>query len=188
MSSIPHATHDPLANVLKANLEAFNTLADATLAGGERLVALTLHAARSFLVDSLANAGEAAGVREFQQLLKLQTTLVQPSVENFAAYSRSCYEVFSQAQKDVLKFVETRFAAATESVASALDQAAENAPAGSEAAFAAAKSAFTAANSAYENISNATRQIVAVAEENLAAAGDATAKAAGTPAKAKKAA
>ena len=180
------ATPENLAFTHKTNVESFLTLANTAFASAERLAALNLNTARAFLEDAMTSAKAVLGVKDMQQLASLQTTLAQPVVERFAAYSRGINEIAAQAQDEVSKIVDAQFAEVSRTLASALDEAAKNAPSGSELAFAAAKSAFAAANSAYERISNATRQIVEVAEENLAAATNATVKAPGAIGKAKK--
>lgn len=181
-------TPDNLVSANKAAVETFLTLANTAFASTERLAALNLSAARSFLEDSIASTKALMGAKDMQQLIALQTTLAQPLGEKLAAYSRNAYEIASQTQEEVSKVVEAQFADVQENVTTALNKASRNAPAGSDVAFNAVKSAFAAANSAYENIGKATKQVVEIAEANMAAATSATMKAAGAATKAKKAA
>ena len=182
------ATTENLASANKASVEAFLTLANTAFASAERLAALNLNTARSFLEDSMANAKALLGAKDLQQLAALQTTLAQPSVEKLVSYSRNVYEIATQTQEEVSKIVESQFAEVNKNVSSALDKAVKNAPAGSDVAVAAVKSAIAAANSAYDNMSKAAKQVAEIAEANIAAATSATVKAAGTASKAKKAA
>lgn len=181
-------TPENLASANKASVEAFLTLANTAFASSERFAALNLNTARSFLEDGMANAKALLGAKDLQQLVALQTTLAQPTVEKFVSYSRNVYEIATLTQEEVSKIVESQFAEVNKTVASALDKAAKNAPAGSDVAVAAVKSAIAAANSAYDNISKAARQVAEIAEANMAAATSATVKAAGTAAKTKRAA
>ena len=181
-------TPENLASANKASVEAFLTLANTAFASSERLAALNLNTARSFLEDGMTSAKALLGAKDLQQLLALQTTLAQTSVEKFVSYSRNVYEIATQTQEEVSKIVESQFAEVNKNVASALDKAAKNAPAGSDVAVAAVKSAIAAANSAYDNISKAAKQVAEIAEANMAAATSATVKAAGAATKAKKAA
>jgi len=181
-------TPENLASANKASVEAFLTLANTAFASSERFAALNLNTARSFLEDGMANAKALLGAKDLQQLVALQTTLAQPTVEKFVSYSRNVYEIATLTQEEVSKIVESQFAEVNKTVASALDKAAKNAPAGSDVAVAAVKSAIAAANSAYDNISKAARQVAEIAEANMAAATSATGKAAGTAAKTKRAA
>ena len=182
------ATPENLASANKANVETFLTLANTAFASAERLAALNLNTARSFLEDGMANAKALLGVKDVQQLVGLQTTLAQPSVEKLVAYSRSVYEIATQTQEEVSKIVESQFAEVNKNVASALDKAAKNAPAGSDVAVAAVKAAIAAANSAYDSMSKAAKQVAEIAEANMTAATSATVKAAGAATKVKKAA
>ena len=179
------ATTENLASANKASVEAFLTLANTAFASAERFAALNLNTARSFLEDGMANAKALLGAKDLQQLVSLQSTLAQPSVEKFVSYSRNVYEIATQTQEEVSKIVESQFAEVNKNVTSALDKAVKNAPAGSDVAVAAVKSAIAAANSAYDNMSKAAKQVAEIAEANMAAATSATVKAAG---KAKKAA
>ena len=181
-------TSESLASANKAAVENFLAFANTAFASTERLSALNLNAGRSFLEDSVANVKALLGVKDPQQLVALQTTLGQPAVEKFVAYSRSVYEIVTQTKEETSKVIAAQFAEVQKNVAFALDKASKNAPAGSDTAIAAVKSAFAAANSAYNNISKATKQVVEIAEANLASATNATVKAAGATAKAKKAA
>ena len=181
-------TPENLASANKAAVESFLTLANTAFASAERLAALNLNTARSFLEDGMANAKALLGAKDVQQLVALQTTLAQPAVEKFVSYSRNVYEIATQTQEEISKIVESQFAEVNKNVASALDRAAKNAPAGSDVAVAAVKSAIAAANSAYDNMSKAAKQVAEIAEANMAAATSATVKAAGAATKAKKAA
>ncbi len=177
----------------KANVEALLNLANTVFASAERFAALNLNTARSLLEDSVANTKALLGAKDIQELISLQSTLAQPSVEKAVAYSRSLYEIAAQTQEEISKVVEAQFTEANKTVATALDKAAKNAPAGSDVAVAAVKSAIAAANSAYDSISKAAKQVAEMTEANVAAATNATVKAVGTAsiaaaAKAKKAA
>ncbi|MBP9712846.1 MAG: phasin family protein [Sterolibacterium sp.] len=175
----------------KANVEALLNLANTVFASAERFAALNLNTARSLLEDSVANTKALLGAKDIQELVALQATLAQPTVEKALAYSRSVYEITAQTQEEISKVVEAQFAEANKTVTTALDKAAKNAPAGSDVAVAAVKSAIAAANSAYDSISKAAKQVAEITEANVAAATNATAKAVSTAsaaAKTKKAA
>jgi len=181
-------TPENFASANKAAVETFLTLANTALAGTERVAALNLNVARSFLEDGVANAKALFGVRDPQHFVALQNTLAQPALEKFVSYSRNLYEIATETKEEVSKLVETQVANLNKNVADALDKAAKNAPAGSDGAIAAVRSAIAATNSAYDNISKAANQVAEIAGANISAATNATAKAAGTSAKAKKAA
>ncbi|WP_341679451.1 phasin family protein [Niveibacterium sp. SC-1] len=183
------ATPEQFVAANKANVEAALSVANTAFASAERLVNLNLSTARAFLEDSVANTKALFGAKDVQELLTLQSGLAQPALEKAVAYTRSVYEIATQAQEEITKLVEGQVAEANKSVSTALDKAAKSAPAGSDVAVAAVKSAIAAANSAYDSMSKAAKQVAEIAEANVAAATSATVKAVGsTTPKSKKAA
>ena len=184
-----YATPEQLTSANKANVETLLTIANAAFASAERLAALNLNTARVLLEDSVGNAKALLTAKDAQELASMQGTLAQPSLEKAIAYSRSVYEIATQAQEEIGKVFEGQYAEMNKSVTTALDKAVKNAPAGSDVAVAAVKSAIAAANSAYDSMSKAAKQVAEMAEANVTAATSATVKAVGsaTP-KAKKAA
>jgi len=184
MNTIP----EQLASANKTSVESLLTLANTAFASAERLAALNLNTARNMLEDTVASAKALMSVKDVQELMNIQATLAQPTVEKAVAYSRSIYEIASQTQEEMTKIFEAQFAEANKSVTSALDKAVKNAPAGSDVAVAAVKSAIAAANSAYDSMTKAAKQVAEIAEANVAAATNATVKAVGSAPKAKKAA
>ncbi|MDD5298265.1 MAG: TIGR01841 family phasin [Rhodocyclaceae bacterium] len=183
------AAPEQFAAANKANVETLMTLANAAFATAERLAALNMNTARSILEDTVATAKTLMGAKDLQELVSLQSTLAQPSVEKAVAYAKNLYEISAQSQEEFSKLFEGQFAEVNKNVAAALDKAAKSAPAGSDVAVAAVKSAIAAANSAYDSMNKAAKQVAEIAEANVAAATSATVKAVGTAAKsAKKAA
>ena len=172
-------TTEHFAAANKNAIEALLTLANTAFASTERLAALNLNTARSLLEDSVANAKTLMGAKDVQDIVALQSGLVQPSIEKVVAYSRSVYEIVSQTQDELSKVVEAQVGEVNKAVATTLDQAAKQAPAGSDVAVAAVKSAIAAANSAYDSIAKATKQAVEMAEANVNAATSATVRAVG---------
>lgn len=184
-----YAIPEQFAASNKAYVESLLTIANTAFTSAERLAALNLNTARSVLEDSVASAKALLSVKDVQELLNTQTTLAQPALEKFVAYSRSIYEIGSQTQEEMTKVFEAQYSELNKNVTTALDKAAKSAPAGSDVAVAAVKSALAAANSAYDSINKAAKQVAEIAEANVAAATSATVKAAGsTTPKAKKAA
>ncbi len=174
------ATAEQLSASNKANVETLLTLANTAFASAERLAALNLNTARALLEDSVANAKTLLGAKDVQELVSLQSSLAQPSIEKAVAYSRSVYEISAQTQEEFSKVFEGQFAEVNKNVAAVLDKAAKSAPAGSDVAVAAVKSAIAAANSAYDSLNKAAKQVAEIAEANVAAATNATVKAVST--------
>jgi len=183
-----YSTPEQVASANKANIESLLTIANTAFASAERLAALNLNTARNLLEDTVSGAKALMGAKDVQELMNIQASLAQPSVEKAVAYSRSVYEIATQTQEELTKVFEAQFAEANKTMTSALDKAVKNAPAGSDVAVAAVKSAIAAANSAYDSMTKAAKQVAEIAEANVAAATSATVKAVGAAPKAKKAA
>ena len=184
-----NANFEQFATANKANVETLLTVANTAFASAERLAALNLNTARSFLEDSVANAKALMAVKDVKELVALQAGLAQPSAEKVVAYSRSVYEIATETQGELSKVVGAQVSDLNKTVTSALDKAVKNAPAGSDVAVSVVKSAIAAANSAYDSMTKAAKQASDMAEANVVAATSAAVKAVGaTAAKVKKAA
>jgi phasin family protein len=182
-----YTTPEQMSSANKANVETLLTIANTAFASAERLAALNLNTARVLLEDAVGTAKALMSAKDPQELIAMQSTLAQPSLEKAVAYSRSVYEIATQTQEELGKVFEGQFAELNKNVSTALDKAAKNAPAGSDVAVAAVKSAIAAANSAYDSMTKAAKQVAEMTEANVAAATSATVKAVGST-KAKKAA
>jgi len=86
-------------------------------------------------------------------------------------YSRSLYEVASDAQSELSKLAEERMATYQQSVVEAVDQATKAAPAGSDVAVAAMKSTMAATTAAFDTFNRAARQAVSYADASVKASG-----------------
>lgn len=125
-------------------------------------------------------------VKDAQELLALQTSLLQPVAEKAAAYGRQLHDIVAGVNAEVTKVGEAALAKTQKSVASFVDAATKNAPAGSETAVSLMKSAVAAANSAYEGLNKAAKQAAEVADANFTTITNNTVKATQTAAKASK--
>jgi phasin family protein len=154
----------------KTAVEAMLSLASSQFAAIEKLANLNASAIRAAFEDTMSNARALAGAKDVQELVSLQSTFAQPAMEKAIAYSKSVYEVATQANADLSKATEKRIAEWNENFVSLLDKAVKNAPAGSDVAVTAVKQMLAAANSAYDNFSKAAKQASEIAEANVAAA------------------
>lgn len=154
----------------KAGVETLMTLANATFAGAERMAALNLNAARSFIEDSAANTRALLAVKDVEALVSLQKSLAQPDTEKATAYTRRVYEIATQTQEALSQVVEAQVSELNKNLSLALDEAIKTAPAGSDVAVNALRSAISAANSAYDSMTRAAKQASEIAEANIAAA------------------
>lgn len=151
----------------KSNMETLFGLTNKAFEGVEKIIELNLAASKAALSEASAHTQTALSVKDAQELLALQSGLLQPLAEKAASYSRHLYEIASGTGAEFTKAVEAQAADAQHKIASLVDSAAKNAPAGSESAVAVMKSAVSAANNALESIQKAVKQATDVAEANF---------------------
>lgn len=153
----------------KANVEMLFGLTNKAFEGVEKLVELNLQVAKAALGEVAENTRAALSVKDAQELLALQASMLQPTAEKAAAYSRHVYDIAASTNAEVTKVAESQIADTQKKFASAIDTAMKNAPAGSENAVALVKSAMAAANNAYDSVAKASKQAADVAEANFQA-------------------
>ena len=171
----------------KANVETLFGLTNKAFEGVEKLVELNLQVAKAALGEVADNTRAVLSVKDAQELLALQATMLQPAAEKAASYSRHLYDIAAATQAEVAKVAETQLADAQKNFASTVDAALKNAPAGSENAVSLVKSALAAANNAYESVSKAAKQAADVAEANFTAVTNTAVKASQAATKVKRA-
>jgi phasin family protein len=162
-------TVEQIVNVQKSNVETLFGLAGTVFEGVEKLVELNLQVAKSAIADAAAGTTAVLSVKDAQELLALQSSLLQPAAEKSAAYSRSVYEIAAATGVEVSRAVEATSAEAQAKFMAIVDTAVKNAPAGSENAVALVKSAVAAANNAFESMQKASKQAAEVANTNFQA-------------------
>jgi len=181
-------TVEQLMSAQKANVETLFGLTNKAFEGVEKLVELNLQMAKAALGEAGENARAALSVKDAQELMALQASLLQPTAEKAAAYSRHVYDIATATQSEIGKAVESQFGDAQKVVMGLVDSASKNAPAGSEIAVALVRSAMAAANNAIESVQKAAKQATDVAQANMQAMTATAVKASQATAKAKRAA
>jgi phasin family protein len=179
-------TAEQLVAAQKANVETLFGLTNKAFEGVERLVELNLQVAKAALGEAGDAATAAMSVKDAQELLALQTSLLQPSAEKAAAYSRHVYDIAVATNAEVTKAVEAQVADVQKSFINLVDSASKNAPAGTENAVALVRSAVAAANNAFESVQKAAKQAADVAEANFQAVTSTAVKATQGTAKSKR--
>lgn len=154
----------------KANIETLFGLTGKAFESVEKLVELNLAASRALLADTASQTQTVLSIKDPQELLALQTSLLQPLGEKAASYSREVYELATATGAEFGKTFEAQFAEAQKKFLDVVDSTAQNAPAGSETAVALMKSAVTAANNVLETAQKSAKQAAALAESNFKAA------------------
>ena len=162
-------TADQVLASQKASIETMFGLTHKAFEGVEKLVELNVQASKAALSESAYHAQAVLGVKDAQELLALQASLMQPLAEKAAAYSRHLYDIASGTSAEFSKAVEGHSAEIQSKFISLVDSAAKNAPAGSETAVAVMKSAVSAATNAFESVQKAVKQASDMAEANFVA-------------------
>ena len=180
-------TAEQLIAAQKANVETLFGLTNKAFEGVEKLVELNLQVAKTALGEAGDTARAALSVKDAQELLSLQASLLQPSAEKAAAYSRHVYDIAAETNAEVTKAVEAQVADAQKKFITLVDTASKNAPAGTENAVALVRSAVAAANNAFESVQKAAKQAADVAEANFQAVTNTAVKASQAASKARRA-
>ncbi|MBZ8138929.1 Phasin (PHA-granule associated protein) [Rubrivivax gelatinosus] len=153
----------------KAQVETLFGLTNKAFEGVEKLVELNLQVAKTSLNELAETTKAAMSVKDPQELLALQASLLQPTAEKAAAYSRHLYDIVAGTNAEITKVSEATLADAQKSMLAVVDNAVKNAPAGTENAAALVRSAVAAANNAFESVQKAAKQAAEVAEANFQA-------------------
>jgi phasin family protein len=167
-------TANPLAEISRSAVETASRLTKISLDSAERTLAIQLEYAKGALAQATINARAVTHARDVDQLVKLRAKIAENAVENMIGYSRSLYEVASEAQSEFSKLAEERLATYQKAVVEAVDQATKAAPGASDVAVAAMKSTMAATTAAFDNLNKAARQVASYADAGVKAAGTTT--------------
>ncbi|BDT72014.1 hypothetical protein os4_15460 [Comamonadaceae bacterium OS-4] len=151
----------------KANIETLFGLTTKAFEGVEKIVELNLTASKAAMAEAATHTQTLLSVKDAQELLALQSGLLQPLAEKTAAYSRHLYDIATSTGAEFTKNAEAQAAEAQKKFSGLVDSAAKNAPAGSESVVAIMKSSVAAANNALESVQKAVKQATEVAEANF---------------------
>ena len=162
-------TAEQIVAAQKANLDTLFGLTTKAFEGVEKLVELNLQVAKAAMGEAAESTQAALSAKDAQELLALQTSLLQPAAEKAAAYSRHLYDIATATTSEMTKAAEATAADAQKKFMSVVDTAVKNAPAGTENAVTLVKSAVAAANNAFETVQKAAKQATDVAEANFQA-------------------
>ena len=153
----------------KANVDTLFGLTGLAFEGVEKLIELNIQVAKTAMSEAAGNAKAVMSVKDAQELVALQTSMMQPAADKAAAYSRHVYEIASSTGTEVGRVAEATTADAHAKFMAVVDSAVKNAPAGTENAVALVKSAVAAATNAVESIKKASKQAAEVADANFQA-------------------
>ena len=162
-------TVEQIMSAQKSNVETLFGLTGKAFEGIEKLIELNVQVAKTAMTEAASTSKAALSVKDAQELMALQASLMQPAAEKAAAYSRYLYEIAASTGAEVTRVAEATGADAQAKFMSLVDTAVKNAPAGTENAVALVKSAVAAANNAIETVQKATKHAAEVADANFQA-------------------
>ena len=151
----------------KASIETLMGLTSKAFEGVEKIVELNLSASKAAMAESAEHAKAMLSVKDAQELMALQSGLLQPLAEKTAAYSRHLYDITTGSTAEMTKAFEGQAAETQKKIMSLVEEATKNAPAGSETAVSMMKNAVAAASSALESVQKAVKQATEAAETNF---------------------
>ena len=154
----------------KANMQALEGFTAQAFAGIEKLVELNMAASKAAMSESFSHVQAIMGVKDAQELLALQSGLLQPLAEKSAAYAQHIQTIVSDSSAELTKAVEAKTAEAQKAFGGVLENLTKNAPAGSETAMAAFKNALTVGQNAVESAQASTKKAIEAAQSNFTAA------------------
>jgi phasin family protein len=151
----------------KASVETLMGLTTKAFEGVEKIVELNLSASKAAMAESAQHAKAMLSVKDAQELMALQSGLLQPLAEKTAAYSRHLYDITTGSTAEMTKAFEGQAAETQKKLMSLVEEATKNAPAGSETVVSMMKNAVAAASGALESVQKAVKQATEAAESNF---------------------
>ena len=168
---------EQIAEFNKTNVAQATKFAALSLESAEKLVKFNLGAAKAAFAQSVEGAQAVAAVKDVQDLLAIRTKLAEAQVQTAVGYSRSLYELATEAQAGYSALAEEAFNVYTKGMAAWVDKASKSAPAGSDVAVNAFKSTMAATTAAFDQFQKASKQVVSLADANVRAAAATASKA-----------
>lgn len=161
---------EQFAEFNKANVAQASKIAAIAMGNAEKLMKLGMNTARNALEQSIENAQAVASVKDVQELFAIRAKYAESGVQTALSYSRTLYDLASEAQAEYSSIAEESWASYTKGVAAFVDKASKSAPAGSDVAVNALKSTFAASTAAFDQFQKATKQVVNLADASVRAA------------------
>jgi phasin family protein len=160
-------TTNPFAEIGRSSLEAAARFTRISLDSAERTLAIQLEYAKGAVTQATLTVRAVSQAQDVEQLLKVRSRLAENAVENFVGYSRSLYEVASDAPSELSKLAEERLSTYQNAVIEAVDQVSRSAPGAGDVAVAAVKSGMAAATTAFDSFNRAARQVASYADAGV---------------------
>ena len=103
-----YVTPEQIQAAQKANVETLLAVANAQFAAFEKLANINAGAVKSAFEESIANTRALFGAKDVQEFVTLQNSFAQPAIEKAIAYSKSVYEVATEANSELSRVAERR--------------------------------------------------------------------------------
>ena len=100
-------------------------LASLSIENAEKLVQLNINAAKLAIAQAVEGAQAAASVKDVQELLALRAKLAEVGVQSATGYSRTLYELSSEAQAGFSALAEESWSSYTKGVAAWVEKASQ---------------------------------------------------------------
>ena len=161
---------ESFAEFNKVNVANATKLAALSIENAEKLFKLNLNAAKIALAQGVEGAQAAASIKDVQDLMALRAKVAESGVQTALSYSRTLYDLASEAQAEYSSIAEESWASYQKGVAALVDKASKSAPAGSDVAINALKSTFAASTAAFDQFQKASKQVANLADASYRAA------------------
>lgn len=155
---------NPLSEIGRAAAEAAARATRISMASAERAMTVQIEYAKGAVKQAALNARAAAQAKDVQELMALRARIAENAVESLMGYSRSLYEVASDAQAEYSRLAEERMARFQKAMTETVDQVARSAPGGGDVASAAIKSQLAATTAAFDSFTKAARSLASYAD------------------------
>ncbi len=161
---------NPLSDIGRETISAAAKATQISLDSAERAIGVNLEYAKGAFTQASLNARAVTSAKDVNELLALRTRIAENAIENILGYSRSLYEVASEAQAEFSRLAEERMSSFQQVVAAGVDQAAKASPGGSDVAVAAIKSQLAATTAAFDTFTKAARNMASFADATVKSA------------------
>lgn len=161
---------EQFAEMNKAAVAQATKIASLAVENAEKLAKVNVQGAKTALAQSVEGIQAAMAAKDPQEFFALRAKFAEAGAEAAISYSKSLYELGTEAQAQYAALAEEAWAVYTKNVAQWMDSAGKVAPPGSDAAVNAFKSTFAASTAAIDQLSKATKQVVSLTDASVRAA------------------
>jgi len=160
-------TANPFSEIGRNAVESAARATRISMDSAERAMTVQLEYAKGAIKQATLNARATAQAKDVQELMAVRTRIAENALENLMGYSRSLYEVASEAQSEYARLAEERMARFQKAVTETVEQAAKSAPGGSDVAVAAVRSQLAATTAAFDSFTKAARHLTSYADAGV---------------------